>query len=402
MKVLLVVGVFTRLCLALQATFAETKRGFETVNIVLYHPDPVLRDRGISAEALSAYIKKLQAACVGVFADETKPDSLDVVIAVKPGMRSRVWFISATRSQGDSRLDSLGRKLESIGPPGVLNGPVVFAISATIAGAERKPPDSKEGFSPPTPREWEEASRKLGGQAAYPDDILQIIWPDEAEPEIPEGVRYIKASAAANEKASDLLRDAFTSQPFHLAELNNKGSGQQFMVGPFLTGNLTQNGSIDASRFLPVLYAIPLDKAKGITAQMSGLAARSAEQRSDLDQALAKWIAAGPDIRIRKLSPRELALIWYFISWDVNEPIFVIEHGGRSLVVNFYGDGKSIFWLEDISAPCFHAKLKGGASTPCYCSVVNQEGSKYFVDFEPRGGEDACSAARTNKSGSEK
>jgi len=110
MKTLLLAAAF--LTLATLAPRAKSQGGFDSAYTTLYQPNDILTDRLSDVGALAAYMKQLTAVCNEFFADETKPDSLDIVVAIKPRERSRVWFVSATRAPGDAQLESLRSKLE--------------------------------------------------------------------------------------------------------------------------------------------------------------------------------------------------------------------------------------------------------------------------------------------------
>ena len=58
--------------------------GFETKGVVQYQPDPVLAERISGASELAGYIKKLQSICGAHFRDAHAPETLDVVVALKP------------------------------------------------------------------------------------------------------------------------------------------------------------------------------------------------------------------------------------------------------------------------------------------------------------------------------
>jgi hypothetical protein len=154
-----------------------TMKGFETMEIVLYQPDATLRERVPSVEVFAAYAKEVQAACAAHFADVSAPEALDVVVAIKPNGRSRVWFVSSSRSEGDESLGRLREKIESVKPPTIRIGPVAFAIMATVAGAKREPP-GPDGSHVPMPKAWRDAASKSPQPALVPDDVLHYAWPD--------------------------------------------------------------------------------------------------------------------------------------------------------------------------------------------------------------------------------
>lgn len=154
---------------------------FQTTNIVLYQPDGVLGERLPGVDALAAYLRKLQASAAPFFPDGSAPETLDIVVVIKPGGRSRVWFVSDSRPEADGVLARLRRELESVEVPTIKMGPVAFAISAAIAGAKREVSDGG-GFRPPMPKEWQDAATKVKEPGVIPDDIVAVVWPDEGTP----------------------------------------------------------------------------------------------------------------------------------------------------------------------------------------------------------------------------
>jgi hypothetical protein len=145
---------------------------FERDMVYLYQPDAELRARLSSAEDLAAYIKRLQVAGTSFFASEQKPESLDVVVGVKPGKKVKTWFISSRRSSEERELDALRKKLEAVEPCSVHGGPVVFALNWNIGGAKRAIPTGGSPF--PVPREWRNAGKNL----SIPDGVFGRVWRD--------------------------------------------------------------------------------------------------------------------------------------------------------------------------------------------------------------------------------
>lgn len=157
----------------------EAVKGFETQNIVLYQTDDVLHARIPSVEELGGYMKRLQGVCTTFFADADKPETLHVVVVLKPGKRSRVWFVSSTRPSGDKERESLRRKLEAVTPVDVRQGPVAFAISAKIAGGDGKSPGTGAGYQPPIPAEWRDAAKSAKKEAVSIEEFLNLVWPGD-------------------------------------------------------------------------------------------------------------------------------------------------------------------------------------------------------------------------------
>ena len=196
--------------------------------------------------------------------------------------------------------------------------------------------------------------------------------------DIPEGIRYSKAAADVNARAEASLRAVLAAEPRTLAGLGEPGA-KPFLAGLFLSRVLLDTGLVDATRFGKAVYRVPL--TKDIKPQSAGIVARDAGERSLFDEALARWLPASREFVVRPLTPDELALIWYYISWDLTEPLFAVDIGARTLVVDFAKDGRSVFWLEDISRPCSRFAWDGGALPDCYCSVVVPDGPRRRVMF---------------------
>jgi hypothetical protein len=158
--------------LALSAADAQLRpRGFET-DIFLYQPDDVLQERlSGSVRGISDYAKRLMSTCEASFASAAPmPETLNIIVAVRPGKRSRVWFVSS-RSTDTPQRQALRRKLEAITPCEVRGGPVVFALSYKVAGG-----DGKRLKNPPIPKEWEDAAKGKELLITW-DGILDIVWP---------------------------------------------------------------------------------------------------------------------------------------------------------------------------------------------------------------------------------
>jgi hypothetical protein len=175
----IILALFTFLAVS-SATFAlDAAKGFETDSVVLYQPNSVLQARLGSVTDLAAYIKQVQAACSEFFATATNPENFHIVVAVRPGNRSRVWFISSVLPATDFSRDPLRKKLEAISPCDVRSGPVAFAIAAKLAGGNGKiPKGGEKDFRPPIPKEWSDA-QIAKNSGPVPDCYLDVIWPDK-------------------------------------------------------------------------------------------------------------------------------------------------------------------------------------------------------------------------------
>jgi hypothetical protein len=87
-------------------------KGFETDKLVLYQPNEILQARVGAVEEFSTYIKQLQTVCSEFFATNKTPETLHVVVAVRPGKGARVWFISSLYPSADAQREPYGRNLK--------------------------------------------------------------------------------------------------------------------------------------------------------------------------------------------------------------------------------------------------------------------------------------------------
>lgn len=146
------------------------------MSAVLYQPDSTLAKRLADVKAMAAYNQAITQTCAAHFAEAVRPELLDVVVALRPG-RSRVWFIAPSRAAGDADLAALGKKLERLPPPPLKEGPVVFALLASLGGAPREQPVAAQGYQPPMPAEWQRAQAESAEPLSMPDGLLAKVWP---------------------------------------------------------------------------------------------------------------------------------------------------------------------------------------------------------------------------------
>jgi hypothetical protein len=161
-----------------RATATPLPPGFAMVSVKFYQPDEVLQRRLNAVDALAAYIKKIVEVCSASLGPTAPPAALDVVVAVKPDKRARVWFVAGSPTRpGPTALASLRGQLEALAPPDVKEGPVAFAIIGSLGGATRPEAHRDDASFIPMPDEWRNAIRGKPNVLA-PDGILALVWGD--------------------------------------------------------------------------------------------------------------------------------------------------------------------------------------------------------------------------------
>ena len=143
-------------------------------NVVLYQPDGVMKERIGDVKTIAAYIQKIQIVCSTSFTSEDS-EGVDVVVVLKPGGQSRVWFVSSLPQLPDR--SKLKAAIETIAAPTVSSGPVVFALSYDLNGFTHRMPAAGK-FQPPIPAEWMEKAKGAKGPLMVPDGFIPYVWPD--------------------------------------------------------------------------------------------------------------------------------------------------------------------------------------------------------------------------------
>jgi hypothetical protein len=156
----------------------QSKPPFPLPAIIFHQPDSMLIPRLIDAKSFASFIQQIQLECDSYFSQVPPrgPCTLDVVIVVKPGGRSRFWLVYAppkTKSAGDQTLIE---KLERLTPPPVEEGPVSITMRLLLWDATEPDPNLPRNLI--LPQEWHDA---IGTNDALliPDEIMPKVWPDK-------------------------------------------------------------------------------------------------------------------------------------------------------------------------------------------------------------------------------
>ena len=146
-------------------------------SIILYQVNNVLTDRlGDDVAPFAKYIKSLDAAAQP-FLEKGEPERLDAFIIIKPGeaapvQRTRVWLVSSLSPAPDR--SALKKALESVPPPIVEEGSVVFTLCFVLHGAAPR----ENGTPPIFPDDWKSYLPKSEGPPTLTDAFLKNVWPD--------------------------------------------------------------------------------------------------------------------------------------------------------------------------------------------------------------------------------
>ncbi len=139
----------------------------KTEKVIMLQPDAMAGKRIASVEEMGRYLKGVCEVFAKVYENIDTPETVNAVVAVKPGRKARLWLVSSLQTPPD-RADLMAR-FQALPAPEVKEGPVAFVIRFTVAGAALEE-------IPLLPPEWNSA---FGGKTVMlPDAITTYIWTD--------------------------------------------------------------------------------------------------------------------------------------------------------------------------------------------------------------------------------
>jgi hypothetical protein len=153
------------------AICAHAAEPITNFNVVLLQPSPVMEKRVANIDAMADYIKAVQAASreAVVTSGATQAVGGFIVLAVKPGQKSKVWLDFDTLLDLEMRKQ-ITNSVKAIKPFDVTEGPVVFALKvATWEGKESK-------RVAPSPIEWKKATPN--GKPLEIGKLVEKVWND--------------------------------------------------------------------------------------------------------------------------------------------------------------------------------------------------------------------------------
>ncbi len=143
--------------------------------------------------------------------------------------------------------------------------------------------------------------------------------------EIPQNIVYKYASENVASKTKEHL-NAILKKRMSLRSLFRKQYEHQNLtiVGSNIGDKILRDEIKDPfSQFLKIQMKVPMHMAD--TLEFNNYGIKNEEQTKIFSQYFWKGISFDSDFRIRKLTSEEITLIWFFIGWDLEEPIFVVE-----------------------------------------------------------------------------
>ena len=150
---------------------------------------------------------------------------------------------------------------------------------------------------------------------------------------IPKGIVYNYVEDNINEKAKQLINNSLTqNNNYELLQDN-------LMIGPSLWKRL-QN--IENLKNIPKNVVFHIDDM-----QVDGKMCQKINDSKKVWDEVKKEISK--DYQIRKANEDELKYYWSTISFDIEEPLFIVETGNHNYILNFQKDNTNLLWLDEFS-----------------------------------------------------
>ena len=212
------------------------------------------------------------------------------------------------------------------------------------------------------------------------------------EAEIPAGVVYAGTDPKIIETARERLRAALHEGPEALAQLMGVAEGDaRVLVGPYFGIGIDADNLKGKNFLTHGRYHFPIPGEAGLVVNSFG-ANTPAEKRFVAHYVYLSGDFSG-DLQIRPANFDELALVWGWISWDLDDPLFVVESAHDKFVFDFDPRTGLITWIERFTNPCFSGSQEGKQVLECHCSKIARDGKKWSVTFEALS---ACPAPAVN------
>jgi len=144
--------------------------------VFFHQPDSVLAPRLTDPKSFAAFIQQIQSECDSYFSKirPRNPQTLDVVVIVKPEQKSRFWLVYQPPVINTLRDQALTERLQRLTPPPVKKGPVSFTLRLLLWGANEPDPSQPRNLF--LPQEWHKAAGT--NDVPFPDGIMSKVWPD--------------------------------------------------------------------------------------------------------------------------------------------------------------------------------------------------------------------------------
>jgi hypothetical protein len=208
-------------------------------------------------------------------------------------------------------------------------------------------------------------------------------------PDLPQGVVVRAAPAESERRARERLQAILADpDPVPLARAMNmlpRGPRMPLMLGTFASQAVAQRPGFDPGQVRTGTGKVPI--SSDVPMAFPILGASGVEHRAYLAQHLRATLPPGPPKALRAPSFDELALVWFFIGWDLEAPLLVAEWDSQRVLFDFDVHGESIEWIERLDRPCFTLQFEQKQLLDCYCLGIERREQQWTAVYVPAEGQ---------------
>ena len=149
--------------------------GYRMTRLIVYQDNATLVRRLPPKSQAEPYFTRLQTVAHNFFVGYPTPETFHIIVMLRPGGRSRVWFVSSRRPGNAPELEPLRKLLEAVPALPVVEGPALLTLSGTIMGGDGSElPDDLR----PIPSEWRDIEKGLSEPLPISSDaFMDLAWP---------------------------------------------------------------------------------------------------------------------------------------------------------------------------------------------------------------------------------
>lgn len=163
--------------------------------------------------------------------------------------------------------------------------------------------------------------------------LFSITFAQADKVKIPKGVTYNYAADSIVEQAKALIRQDLENEDSYVI------ANKLLIVGPQLWKRFGKIKSLKEIEGGNTTFLVDNLQLKGKTAQ-------DVEDSKKIWAELRKEVAGQP-YTIRKLNEKELRYYWSVISFDIDEPLLVIETKKHRYILNLLKSSQKLMWLDE-------------------------------------------------------
>lgn len=164
--------------------------------------------------------------------------------------------------------------------------------------------------------------------------FLSTFGQTDEKIKIPKGIVYNYCDKSIVDKAKQQIIDNINdSNQYELCD-------KILIVGPVLWSRFKNNEILNNIKGGNTTFLIDNSQASGkMTQNISDTKKVWAELRKEIN---------GQDFTIRKLNEKELQYYWSIISFDIDEPLLIVETKEHKYILNILKDSMKLMWLDEV------------------------------------------------------